>query len=222
MFEFIRAMWVGSIEAMRLNPRAFEIVETYPRTGWVVLAVAIVGGASLLLGQSVILFVNRVRPGRFMLSLLLNGIIFALSLMVWGAAIWLTSKALFPHSIPLSQALRLTGMGAAPYVFGFLVLLPYAGGFIGKVLSVWSFLVVLAAMTSLAGGNFGAALVCTVIGWLVVMVMSATIGRPVIYVRNALYKRITGTDLDASVQDILTQFATSPEEASSKGRKGAP
>lgn len=222
MFEFIRAMWVGSIEAMRLNPRAFEIVEANPRTGWVVLAVAIVGGASLLLGQSVILFVNRVRPGRFVLSLLLNGIIFALSLMVWGAAIWLTSQALFPNAIPLSKALRLTAMGAAPYVFGFLVLLPYAGNFIGKVLAVWSFLVVLAAMTSLANGNFGPALVCTVIGWLLVMVMSATIGRPVIYVRNALYKRITGTDLDASVQDILTQFAAPPEEASSKGRKGAP
>ncbi|MCS6881247.1 MAG: hypothetical protein RMK84_02930 [Oscillochloridaceae bacterium] len=222
MFEFIRAMWVGTIEAMRLNPRAFEIVEANPRTGWVVLAVAIVGGASLLLGQSVILFVNRVRPGRFVLSLLLNGVVFALSLMVWGAAIWLTSKALFPNEIPLSKALRLTAMGAAPYVFGFLVLLPYAGNFIGKVLAVWSFLVVLAAMTSLANGNFGPALVCTVIGWLLVMVMSATIGRPVIYARNAIYRRITGADLDASVQDILTQFAAPPEEASSKSRKGAP
>jgi hypothetical protein len=187
-----------------------------------VLVVAIVGGVSLLLGQSVIFFVNRVRPGRFVLSLLLNGIIFALSLMVWGAAIWLTSQVLFPNQIPLSKALRLTAMGAAPYVFGFLVLLPYAGNFIGKVLSVWSFLVVLAAMTSLARGNVGAALVCTVIGWVLIVVMSATIGRPVISVRNALYRRITGTDLDASVQDILTQFAASPEETSSKSRKGAP
>ncbi len=215
-------MWVGSMEAMRLNPRAFEIVESRPDTAWVVLAVAIVGGASLLLGQSVILFVNRVRPARFVASLLLNGVVFALSLMIWGAAIWLTSRVLYPNEIPLTKALRLTGMGAAPYVFGFLVLLPYAGNFIGKVLAVWSFLVVLAAMTSLAAGNFGPALICTVLGWLVVMVMSATIGRPVIYVRNALWRRLTGADMDASVQDILGQFAAPPEDAATKSRRGAP
>lgn len=217
MFEFIRLMWVGTIEAMKLNPRAFEYVMAGNGSGWVILAIAILGGASLLLGQSVILFVNRVSPGRFMLSLLMNGIIFTLSLMVWALAIWLTSRVLFPNQIPFLTVLRLVGLGAAPYVFGFLVLLPYAGNFIGKVLSVWSFLVVLAGLTVLARGHFGAALVCTALGWLLITVMSATIGRPIINARNKVWKQLTGADLDASVQDILTQFATEDQNPTPKG-----
>lgn len=208
MLEFIRLMWVGTIEAMRLNPRAFEYVMAGNGSGWVILAIAILGGASLLLGQSVILFVNKVSPGRFLISLLMNGVVFTLSLMVWALAIWLTSKLLFPNEIPFLTVLRLVGLGAAPYVFGFLVLLPYAGNLIGKVLSVWSFLVVLAGLTTLAAGNFGAALICTVIGWVLITVMSATVGRPIINARNRVWKRLTGADMDVSVQDILTQFAT--------------
>ncbi|NWF79915.1 MAG: hypothetical protein HXY37_07685 [Chloroflexi bacterium] len=219
MLDFIRLMWIGTIEAMRLNPQAFAYVEAENRTGTVVLAIAIVGGASLLLGQSVILFVNRVRPARFVLSLLLNGIIFTLSLLVWAFAIWLTGRILFPNAIPFATVARLVALGAAPYVFGFLVLLPYAGNFIGKVLAVWSFLVVLAALTTLANGNFGAALICTTIGWVIITVMSATIGRPVIALRNWLWKRLTGSDMEASVQDLLTQFATS-EQAEPQRDKG--
>lgn len=208
MLEFIRLMWVGTIEAMRLNPRAFEYVMAGNGSGLVILAIAVLGGASLLLDQSVILFVNRVSPGRFLFSLFMNGVVFTLSLMIWALAIWLTGRLLFPNDIPFLTVLRLVGLGAAPYVFGFLVLLPYAGNFIGRVLSVWSFLVVLAGLTTLAAGNFGAALVCTVIGWVIITVMSATIGRPIINARNRVWKRLTGADMDVTVQDILTQFAT--------------
>lgn len=217
MFEFLRMMWLGTTEAMKLNPRAFQAVMAGTGPEGVILAIAILGGASLLLGQSVILFVNRVSPGRFLLSLFMNGIIFTLSLAVWALAIWLTGRVLFPNEIPYITVFRLVCLGAAPYVFGFLVLLPYAGNFIGKVLSVWSFLVVLAGLTTLAAGNFWAALVCTAIGWLIITVMSATIGRPIINARNKVWKQLTGSEMDASVQDILTQFASEDQTPKPKG-----
>lgn len=216
MLEFLRIMWLGITEAMRLNPEAFAVVMANQQPRGLILAIAVTGGASLLLGQSVILFVNRVRPARFIFSLLLNGVIFALSLAIWAVAIWATGRLLFPNDIPLLTVLQLVGLGAAPYVFGFLVLLPYAGTFIGKVLSVWSFLVVLAGLTTLAQGRLGAALICTTVGWLLIMVMSATIGRPIIYLRNRVWKLLTGADMDASVQDILTQLAADDSPA----RKG--
>jgi hypothetical protein len=82
MLEFLRYVWVGITQAMALNPRVAEVVEQYPETGRVILVIAILGGAGLLLGQSVILFVNRVRPLRFALSLLLNDVIFTISLLI--------------------------------------------------------------------------------------------------------------------------------------------
>lgn len=221
MFEFLGNVLRGIGEALRLNPQVFEIVQRAPDTGWVILVIAILGGASLLIGQSVILFVNRVRPARFLISLLVNGLVFTIGLFVWALAIWMTSRVLYPNEIPFGTVLRLVGLGAAPYLFGFLVLIPYMGNFIGRVLSVWSFLVVLAAMTTLAGGNFGIALVCTGIGWLLITLMSLTIGRPIVALRNRLFKAVAGTSLDASVADILTGYAVDdrPAATPTKGEK---
>jgi hypothetical protein len=223
MFEFLGAVFQGIGEALRLNPRVFEVVERGPNAGWVVLVVAILGGASLLIGQSVILFVNRVRPGRFFVSLLINGLVFTIGLVVWALAIWLTAKVLYSaNTVPFRTIMRMVGLGAAPYLFGFLVLIPYMGDFIGRVLAVWSFLVVLAALTYVAGGSLWPALVCTGIGWLLITVMSLTIGRPIIALRNRLFKAVAGTSLDASVADILTSYATDERGADSPTKGGRP
>jgi hypothetical protein len=222
MFEFLGGVLRGIGEALRLNPLVFEVVESGPKAGWVITVIAILGGASLLVGQSVILFVNRVRPGRFVVSLLVNGLVFTMSLVIWAICIWLTGKVLFPNDITLRTVMRMVGLGAAPYLFGFLVLVPYAGAFIGKLLSVWSFLVVLAGVTYLAAGNLGVALVCVGIGWLLVTVMSLTIGRPIVALRNSVFKRVTGTSLDASVADLLGGYATDERGPSSKPKGGRP
>ena len=211
IFRFLGYVWDSIGEAMRLNPRMFEAVQAYPQSGWVILVIAMLGGASLLIGQSVILFVNRVRPGRFALSLLLNSMVFTISLGVWAVTTWLAGRVLLPNSIPLGAVIRMIGLGAAPYVFGFLVLIPYAGNFISRLLSVWSFLIVLTGITYLAGGAFWLALICVGVGWLLVTVMSATIGRPVIALRNYLWQRVTGSKPDMSIQDILTTFASEPQ-----------
>ena len=126
-FELIGYVWHGISMALRLDPHVFEVVDQYPQSTWVILVIALLGGASLLIGQSVILFVNRVKPGRFAISLLLNGIVFTISLVVWAVCIWIIGWLLFDHPPTMRVTTRMVGLGAAPYVFGFLVLVPYAG-----------------------------------------------------------------------------------------------
>lgn len=222
MLEFLRNLLRGIGEALTLNPRVFELVSSSFDGDWVIITIAVLGGASLLVGQSVILFVNRVRPGRFLVSLLTNGLVFTISLLIWACFIWLTGRLLFPNAVPLRTVMRLVALGAAPYLFGFLVLIPYLGAFIGRVLAVWSFLVVLAGMAYLAGGAFWPALVCTGLGWLLITAMSLTIGRPIVALRNRLFKAVAGTDLDASVTDILAAYASDERAAgpASKGGQG--
>lgn len=41
----------------------------------------------MFLGQSVILFVDRIQRGRFVFSLLTNGVVFLVSYLIWGLAI---------------------------------------------------------------------------------------------------------------------------------------
>ena len=93
MVKFLWSVWQGVIQSMALNPRAAEVVEQSPQAGRVVLTIAILGGIGLLLGQSVILFVNQVQPGRFVLSLLVNGLAFAASLAIWAIGSWISQPS---------------------------------------------------------------------------------------------------------------------------------
>lgn len=208
LFQFISYVWTGIGAAMRLDPRVYEIVETSPQSSWVILAIAILGGASLLLGQSVILFVNRVKRGRFFLSLFLNGIIFTISLLIWAVAIWLIGWVLFDEPPQLRVVMRMVALGAAPYVYGFLVLMPYAGNAIGRLLAAWSFLVVLSGINYVYPNGFITAAICVGLGWLLITLLTRFIGKPVIALRNRLWHGITGSSLDASVQDVLLSFSS--------------
>lgn len=207
-FQFIGYVWHGITMALSLDPRVFEVVDQYPSSGWVILVIALLGGASLLIGQSVILFVNRVKPGRFAMSLAMNGIIFTIGLVVWALAIWFVGWLLFDTPPTLRVVTRMVGLGAAPYFFGFLVLAPYLGNFIGRVLAIWSFLIVLAGINYLFPHGFWEALILVGLGWLLMMAVSYLVGKPIVAMRNNLWHRIAGSDLDTSVQDILLSFSS--------------
>lgn len=217
MFEFLWYVWVGITQSMALNPRVAEVVEQYPQTGRLVLVIAILGGAGLLLGQSVILFVNRVRPLRFALSLLLNGIVFTISLVVWGAVIWLVGRLVFPAQPGFGLVMRLVGLSAAPYVFGFLVLVPYLGEFIYRVLGAWSMVIAAGATAYSFKVGWWPAFLVVGAGWLLIWVLTNTIGRPVLAARNRAWQVVSGTRMDATVADILTEFAAPGGDGKNSG-----
>jgi hypothetical protein len=218
MLEFLRYVWLGITRSMALDVRVAEIVAQYPQTGLVTLTIALIGGAGLLLGQSVILFVNRVRPARFALTLLLNGIIFAISLLIWGVAIWAIGSLLFPAEPALTIVLRLVALSAAPYVFGFLVLIPYLGEFVYRVLSVWSSVIAAGATAYSFRVDWWPAFLVVGLSWLAIWILSNTLGRPVLALRNRIWRAAAGTNMDTSVADILTQFAA-PEADQKPERK---
>lgn len=227
MFEFFQGvgdylyyLWRVITQAMLLNETTFANVEQLPRSGLLTLGIAVIGGVSQLLGQSVILFVNRVKPGRFAVSLLLGGLVYFIGILVWGTAIWLSSRLLFRVDDSYATVLRMVTLGAAPFVFGFLVLIPYAGAFIGRVLGVWSLLIVLAAVNFTYGFTFWQGAVVVTLGWLLMMLLSNTIGKPVVALRNVMFRKVVGTSLDATTRDILTAFAGETEdERSARERK---
>jgi hypothetical protein len=182
--------------------------------------VAVLAGASTLLGQSVMLFVNRVRPTRFAASLLLNGVLYTLSLVGWGASIWLVGTALTGQDVTLGAALRVACLSAAPLVFGFLVLIPYVGLAVDRVLHVWSFLITLVLVERGFQLELLPAVVCTGLGWLLLQLLTHTIGRPLVALRTRLWHRVTGSPLDARVQDILVEFGS--EDVGRRRPEGRP
>ena len=205
---YFQYLWLGITYALRLNPDAYKFVVTYPESKWVVLGIIFLAGVSTLIGQSVVLFLNRVRRERFYFSMVLNGLMFIISYLVWGAVIYITGRVLFREDVTFGEMFRLVGLSTAPLIFGFFVLIPWMGPFLGKVLNVWSFLILINIVQFEFNSGFWGALLCVGLGWLLMNLINNTIGRPVIAIRNRIWQRVTGSSLDATAQDILLEFST--------------
>jgi hypothetical protein len=206
LFDFIGRLWQGIGLALSFSPDLLQRVEAYPESRTLIITMAILAGMSLLLGQSAVLFLNRVKPGRFVVSLIVNGLLYVLSLMVWGFSIWLIGSWLFEVNQPLGTVMRLVALGAAPFIFGFLILMPYLGLMVARILYVWSFLIVLRAVQFTYQVDFWPALVCVGLSWLLMLGMSHTIGKPIVALRNRVWNKIVGSPMYGSAQDILLTF----------------
>ncbi len=95
IFGYIAAVFHAIYQAMFFNPEVYVYVVKSPYGIWVVFGVMFVAGVSTLLGQSVILFINQVRRGRFVVSLVTNGLLFIVQYVVWGLVIGFVGRFLF-------------------------------------------------------------------------------------------------------------------------------
>lgn len=208
ILEYFNLLFTAIGYALRLDPTVYQAAVTHPRSTQIILGIVFLAGASMLLGQSVVLFVNRVRRGRFFFSLFMNGIVFVFSYLVWGVLVGMIGRLMFPVEPEAWSIVRLIGLSTAPLVFGFLILIPYMGAFIGKVLNVWEMLIMITVVQFDFQATFVQAMICIGLSWLLVLLLSNTIGRPVVKLRNYLYRKVTGSDLDTTTQDILLEFSS--------------
>jgi hypothetical protein len=210
--RYFAYLWDTLTRALALDPSVFQFVEAYPQAAWLVAGIVFLAGVSTLLGHSAVLFINRVRRNRFVISLIVNGFVYIISYIVWGVVVWLVGRLLFQVNPPLSQFVRMVGLSTAPLVFGFFILIPWMGPFISKLLNIWSFLILLAIVEFQFKIGFWGALLAVGLGWLASLALNNTIGRPVVALRNRLSRLITGSSLDATAEDIApagTPAATS-------------
>ena len=114
----------------------------------------------------------------------------------------------------------LVGLSTAPLVFGFLILIPYTGPAIGKVLNVWQLLIMTTSVEFAFQVGFIQAAFCVGLSWLLMLIMSNTIGRPVVRLRNFVYRKVTGSDLNTTTQDILLAYSAGQGLAGSSAKAG--
>ncbi|TVP44807.1 MAG: hypothetical protein EA350_10770 [Gemmatimonadales bacterium] len=217
MISFLAQLLDAIQLSLSMRPDVLQVVEAGGATRRVTAAVAILGGASLLAGESVVLFLNQVPRGRFLLSLLLNGVIFALTLGFWALVIWWIGVEGFGADVTLESTIHLVGLGAAPFLFGFLVLAPYFGPAIARILWVWSLLIMVQVVAFSFEVHFLAATACVGVGWVLVLLAARTVGRPVVRLRNVLWNRVVGPTTHASASDILAVALDATEDAPGRG-----
>lgn len=208
---FWQLVW-GSIT---LNSDTFQQIQTLSLSSRGAFYIVLFAGLSQAIGQSIILFINRVKPIRFILSLMIASVLFAISYLFWSASTWAVKNILFPPAVPLEHVYRTLGYAYAPQLFSFLIALPYFGVPISMILSVWSFLALLLGLSISLQLSIEQAVVCGALGWLVLEVLQRTIGRPISAIGQRLSNRIAGvqlvTDLKQVEQLVEAGFQASPE-----------
>ena len=213
---------------LALNSEAFERINTLPYGSTVALIV--VWGASLsqVVAQSVILFFNRVKPVRFVFSLLIAAVVFAFGYVFLVFSTWLISFAPFTAHAPFAVVARTLGFGYAPLIFSLFGAMPYFGEPLLSILSLWHLLAMVVGFAVVSNTNVWQAFGTVALGWVTLWVVQRTIGQPIAQFGRWVISQAAGVELVTKRQQLrailqrrlrsfsatnFTATLTSPQEA---------
>ena len=196
---------VGS--ALALDRSALAAAATTPGALAAALLIAFLGGVSLMLGQSVVLFANRVSRRRFAACLAIYGLVYIVGLVVWGVTIWLSAR-IFGFEILVRTVTFAVCVGQAPLLFGFFILMPYVGTSLLKILTVYSLLIVVAALSGILEVRVWQAALLAAIGWGLRAGLDRVLQRPLAGVRAWLWRASTGRPTPITRADALAALTS--------------
>lgn len=202
-----------------LDGEVFRQVITLPNGLTLALVVVSLAGLSLAVGQSIVLFINRVKPIRFIFSLLVNAILFLFEFLFLVFSTWLICQ--LPGSVNLSLPVLFTvlGLGYAPLLFSFLGAMPYLGFPLLRILSIWNLLAMVVGFGAVANIGAGFAFGYVAFGWFIKELLENTIGQPIAHLGKAIADRVAGVHLTANrteLKERVSLGASSPLVAASQ------
>ena len=181
---------------------AFANLHTLTDSTVAALIVVLIAGLSQALGQSIILFINRVKPIRFCLSLLIAALLFACEYGFWVLITWGISNLVYFDGVSLFLVARILGFSYAPLLFGFLVAIPYIGVGISVLLWVWSLLVMVTYLSVVAGSTTWEAFACAALGWAILRLLQGNIGYPIMAMGRRIADATAGVRLMTDQRDL--------------------
>lgn len=191
----IARFWHLVSGALTLNTDTLNEINELPLGLVASILVVLLAGVSQSLGQSVMLFVNQVRPLRFVLSIAIAAVLFVFNYNFWVLSTWLVADWLFGVSIPLVGVIKTLGFSYSPLLFGFLMVIPYFGMPILIVLSIWTLLAIVRGIETIAPLGIWQAFECCIGGWLVLQFSQRVFGRAIASVTSRLVDWIAGVKL---------------------------
>lgn len=203
-FQYFSILYDTVIRVLRFEQDIFERVQNEPTAIAIVLGVSILGGISLLAGQTFILALNRVRPTRIFITLLLNGLLYSVNLSIWAILLWFIGEQVLRVDIPLRETVRLVLLTSAPMLFSFLVIMPYLGTPILRILQVWSLILTFFVVQFQYDIRIWTAILIVALGGIITDLLSSTIGGPFKILRGAIQGQYR-VDLDDAVYERIVR-----------------
>ena len=161
---------------------------------------------SLLIGNSVVLFANRVSRTQFIRSLLAFAFLFLLTFFFWTLSVQFLAGLLFQVHKPFIDVFIIVSYSFTPFFLGFLILLPHFGHYLYALLRVW---VVMNLITHVANAyEFGLfkALAVSVLGWLLLELITSLSFLKLDVIKRWFLKFTTGKAEYRDPNDLVLEF----------------
>jgi hypothetical protein len=195
--------------AMAFDAAAFRSTADGAGARELALLVAYLAGVSQATGHGLVLFLNRVPPSRFTLSLALMGAIYLVSALATAGATLALADGAFGMELAFLPTIAVIALAHAPRLLGFATLAPYFGELFDRLLDVWVALLVLYGLHRGVGVPVHGAAMLALLGWGSLRLLSLVLGRPVTVVVDAAKRAAAGGPLalDAGnlVEDLKRQ-----------------
>jgi hypothetical protein len=188
-----------------LDVKTFASINNLPLSLIASILVVLLAGLSQTFGQSVMLFINRVRPVRFLLSLAIAAVLFVFNYNFWVFSTWLVAEWLFEVNLPLIEVIKTLGFSYAPLLLGFLMVIPYFGMPILVVLSIWTLLAIATGLGTISNLTIWQAFECCLGGWLVLQLSQRVVGKAIARITSSLVDWVAGVEL-ITEPDYLEQM----------------
>jgi hypothetical protein len=202
-------MWAVIKGVLSLDPQIFRAAIFLPGAWKMALAIVFIAGLSDMLGQSVVLFANRVTPRRFIVSTVMSGFMLIISVLFYAFSIWVIVRfAMGIQRSYFSEILILVSLSYAPLVFSFFTLLPYMGNFIYQTVRVWSLLALVVGVAAVAQSQFWVGILACLLGWLFIQFITHM---PIFKIKAIdawVWRVMTGTSQRMDSLMLADQLAT--------------
>ena len=191
----INRFWTLISGVLLLNRETFTAINNLPLSLIASILVVLLAGLSQTFGQSVMLFVNRVRPLRFMLSVAIAAVIFVFNYNFWVLSTWLVARWWFGVDLSLLEIIKTLGFSYAPLLLGFLIVIPYFGMPILIVLSIWTLMAIAVGLGAISNLGIWQAFECCLGGWLVLQVSQRVFGKAIARIIGNVVDWVAGVEL---------------------------
>ena len=190
---------------------AEQVVGT-PGAGRLALVVVILAGLSEAVGESMVLFVNRVKAAHFVRSLVISALIFAFTYLFLAASIWVVARFFLEPSAQFRQIATVVALAQAPRLFGFLVFLPYFGLPLSILLWIWGLLATTVGVAELLDLVAWESAVVVALGSVLLLTLQRTVGRPLLALARIMRRRAAGVELVTNRQELRALVDSGPDE----------
>lgn len=189
--DYLAALSGTARQVLVLNADALQ---STTRFGWAVpIGIAMVAGIAMMTGQSVVLAINKVSRRRGLLTMLASGVAMLLIGAIEALIVSGLGRLILGNSHHVTELLPSVLIAFAPYWLGFLVLLPYTGPGVARLLEVWHLLALWMLLIPVLATTPSGALAVAAAAWLSTVLLALLVDNSPLRLRERFFRWVSGT-----------------------------